>query len=208
VDERTLLELQTAAALWQSSSTSALQFPVLMRLANEEDYKHVGHVNFLDNQVSATTGTIRMRGIFDNHTGYFKPGLFARIRLPISKVYQPVLVPDEAIMSDQGRKYVFVVKKGKNKEGKDVDLVEYRKVKIVQALDQWRVIQAPDKGQEGKEGIALGERVIVSGMQRVREGAEVTATLQPPTALPQSPLVKLLNSKRLVAAPQKQLDGE
>jgi len=166
-----------------------------MRLANEENFEHVGHLNFVDNQVSGTTGTIRMRGIFENRTGYFKPGLFARIRLPIGKVFRPILVPDEAIMSDQGRKYVFVVTKGTNKEGKAADVVSYRRVKLGQALDQWRVIQAPAKGQEGKEGIALGERVIVSGMQRVREGAEVTATLQPATALPQSPLVKLLNTE-------------
>src|SRR5262249_42616921 len=109
VDERTYLDLAGPAVPGQSSWLSGLQFPVLMRLANEQEYTHVGTVHFVDNRVVANTGTIRMRGVFDNPKAYLKSGLFVRIRLPIGSPYQALLIPDEALLSDQGRKYLYVV---------------------------------------------------------------------------------------------------
>jgi RND family efflux transporter MFP subunit len=155
-----------------------------MRLANEDEFTHEGAIDFVDNRVVATTGTIRMRGVFKNTGGALKPGLFARIRLPIGSPYQALLVPDEALQSDQGRSYVYVVN--------DQNEVVYRPVKPGQAIHGLRVILPADKGKEGKEGVARGERVIVSGMQRVRPGAPVEATPQPPPERPDSPLGQLL----------------
>jgi multidrug efflux pump subunit AcrA (membrane-fusion protein) len=136
---------------------------------------HIGTVNFIDNRVNATTGTIRMRGVFPNPLKALKPNLFARIRLPTGRPYEAILIPDEAILSDQGRKYVDVVN--------DQEEVVYRPVTIGQEIRGLRVI---------KEGLAPGEWVIVSGMQRVKPGTKVQKKEQPPPKPPESPLSRLL----------------
>jgi RND family efflux transporter MFP subunit len=175
LDERTFQDLATSAVVGQTAWFSKLQFPVLMRLATEDDFKTVGTVDFIDNRVNASTGTIRMRGVFKNTERLLRSGLFVRIRLPIGNPYKALLVPDEAVQSDQGRKFLFVV----DATGE----VVYRPVKLGQALSGMRVI---------KEGLTEGEHVIVSGMQRVRQGAKVKAELVPPPKPPGSPLGKLL----------------
>jgi RND family efflux transporter MFP subunit len=154
-------------------------FPVVMRLANEDEFSKLGIVNFIDNRVNASTGTIRIRGVFDNTSGSLKPGLFVRIRLPTGAPYEPLLVPDEAVQSDQGRKYVYVVNGD--------DKVEYRSVTLGQSIQGLRVI---------KEGLNKGERVIVSGMQRVRRDMAVQTKRQEPPRPPRSPLVELLTARR------------
>ena len=109
VNERTYLDLMQSSNTRQS--TAEMRFPVLMRLANEGEFTRPGTVDFVDNRVNAMTGTVRMRGVFPNDAKVLKPGLFVRIRLPIGTPYQSLLIPDEAVLSDQGRKYVFVVEK-------------------------------------------------------------------------------------------------
>jgi RND family efflux transporter MFP subunit len=188
VDERTYLELVESATPSPTSLLAGLSLPVLIRLANEDDYARSGTIDFIDNRVIATTGTVRMRGVFENPNGSLKSGLFVRIRLPIGRPYPALLIPDEALLSDQGRKYVWVV----NKENK----VEYRPVKLGQAIAGLRVIQPPDKGKEAKEGLSKGERVVISGMQRVRPGAQVQATMKAPPKPPESPLARLLAGRR------------
>jgi RND family efflux transporter MFP subunit len=136
-----------------------------MRLSNEDQYTREGIVNFIDNRVNANTGTIRMRGVFSNPKGVLKPGLFVRIRLPIGKPYEAVFIADEALLSDQGRKYVYVVN--------DKDEVVYRPVTPGQEVKGLRVI---------KDGLSGGERVIVNGMQRVRPGVTVRVKTPAPKA--------------------------
>jgi RND family efflux transporter MFP subunit len=188
VDERTYLDLRALTQSAGSSWFSDLHFPVLFRLANEEEFIHPGAINFLDNRVSATTGTIRMRGEFPNPGGQLKAGLFARIRLPIGAPYKAILVPDEALLSDQGKKYVYVVT-DKNDKGEPLghDRVVYRSVKIGQAVDGLRVI---------KEGLKADERVIIDGMQRVRPETEVKAALKPPPKPPTQALTQLLTAAK------------
>ncbi len=203
VDERTLLNL-LGPTYRKVGRLPDVRFPVLIRLANEDEFrfdpKHAGVVNFIDNQVTATSGTIRMRGVFHNPDGQLKAGLFARVRLPIGDVKKAILIPDEALMSDQGRKYVFVVN-NKNE-------VIYRKVRPGQQVGLLREILPPDPKQEGKEGIKEGERIIVQGQQRVRPGAAVTVKTQPPPQAPLSPLVRLLTTTQQAAAKQKLIDAE
>jgi RND family efflux transporter MFP subunit len=177
VDERTYLDLVEASSAGLTSWMSRSEYPLLMRLANEEEFSHLGTVNFVDNQVNANTGTIRLRGVFPNPTGILKPGLFARVRMPIGGSYKAVLIADEALQSDQGRKYVYVVD-AKNE-------VVYRKVKFGQAVSGLRVI---------KDGLAEGERVIISGMQRVRPGSHVEVQEQPAAAPPDSPWRRFLTN--------------
>jgi RND family efflux transporter MFP subunit len=184
VDERTYLELGAVTSARSTSWFSALKFPVLMRVANEDEFTQKGEVNFLDNRLNANTGTVRMRGVFQNPRGILKSGLFVRIRLPLGIPYKTLLIPDEAILSDQGKKYVYVVN--------DKDEVEYRSVSLGQAIQGLRAIKAAQKGNEGKEGLLAGDRVIVSGMQRVRAKLHVEVKMQEPPKAPKSSLTKLL----------------
>jgi RND family efflux transporter MFP subunit len=179
VDERTYLELVPPGSTDKHEAFTKLQFPVLLRLANEEDFTRTGVVDFVDNRVIATTGTIRMRAIFDNPTGAIRAGLFARIRLPVGAPYQALIIPDEAVSSDQGRKYVYVVD--------DKNEVAYRPVTLGQEIKDLRVI---------KDGLAKGDRVVISGMQRVRAGTLVNVTVQAPPRPPESPLAKLLKHQQ------------
>jgi RND family efflux transporter MFP subunit len=184
VDERTYIDLLHQVAPGHSSWYEGLQFPVMMRLSNEKEFERVGQVNFVDNRITATTGTVRMRGVFPNPSGLLKAGLFSRVRLPIGVAYRSIIIPDEAIQSDQERKYVWVVNSSNE--------VEYRSVTLGQAIGALRVIRPPEKGKEGKEGLTESDRIIVSGMQRVRKGVAVEAEMQPPPAPPHMPLVRLL----------------
>jgi multidrug efflux system membrane fusion protein len=184
VDERTYLNLLGQLAPGLKSWSEELSLPVLMSLATEKDFKRIGAVNFVDNRVAATTGTVKMRGRFDNAEGTLKAGMFARFRLPLGSAYDAIIIPDEAIQSDQERKYVWVV--NKNNE------VEYRSVQLGQAIGELRVIRPPEKGKEGKAGLSEGERIIISGMQRVRKGTQVEVQLQPPPAPPHMALVRLI----------------
>jgi multidrug efflux system membrane fusion protein len=194
VDERSYLDVLATATRSQGSlQPPVLELPVMIRLANETEFDRVGRINFVDNRVIATTGTVRLRGVFDNAAGFLKAGLFVRIRLPVAAPYDALLIPDEAILSDQERKYVWVVNASKE--------VEYRSVKLGQVVraahgGNLRVIRAPDPGQEGKEGLSGGESIIVAGMQRVRQGTPVDATPTPPPVPPDVPLVRLWNQVR------------
>jgi RND family efflux transporter MFP subunit len=184
VDERTYLELVAANSSPSSSSGgktwfSTLEFPVLMRLANQDEFTDMGKVNFLDNRLNANTGTVRMRGVFKNPTRILKSGLFVRIRLPLGASYKTLLIPDEALLSDQGRKYVYVVN--------DKEEVEYRSVTLGQSIEGLRAI---------KEGLKEGERVIVSGMQRVRPKLRVQVKMQDPPTPPKSSLTRMLAAYR------------
>jgi RND family efflux transporter MFP subunit len=163
VDERTYLELVGSDSPEQSSWLAGLQIPVLMRLANEDQFTRSGVINFIDNRVNATTGTLRMRAVFDNAKGLLRAGLFVRIRLPIGAPYETLLIPDEAILSDQGRQYVYLVN--------DENEVVYRSVTPGQEIQGLRVI---------KKGLSLGDRVIVTGTQRVRPKAQVELKMQDP----------------------------
>jgi RND family efflux transporter MFP subunit len=196
VDERTFLDLQKLQAEWlnplvkvkaglslpgvnplpvDSGIMLLAQSKVLMRLANEEKYTRIGVINFVDNRVIATSGTIRMRGVFENDSGDLTSGLFARVRLPIGKPYKALLVPDEALLSDQGRKYLYVVN--------DNNEVVYRDVELGQLIEGLRVI---------KKGLSPGEKVIVVGMQRVRPKQNVAVKTQEPPKPPVSPLKMLM----------------
>jgi len=131
--------------------------PLWIGLANEEGYPHQGKLVFLDNALDAATGTIRVRGLLDNHDRGFTPGLFARVKITGSKPYNAVLIKDSAVGTDQSVKYAFVV----DKENK----VEYRAIKLGPIIDGLRVV---------REGLQPGEVVVVNGLQRVRPGAAIS----------------------------------
>jgi RND family efflux transporter MFP subunit len=135
---------------------------VAVRLEGEDGYSHVGKLDFIDNAIDPTTGTIRGRAVFVND-GSFTPGQYGRLRVLTPATQTSLLVPETAISTDQSRKYVLVV----NKE----NVVEYRPVTLGQPHGDLRVIRA---GLEGDE------RVVVNGIQRAFPGAPVTP--QPATS--------------------------
>jgi multidrug efflux system membrane fusion protein len=114
VDESTYLHYQNLARSGQGASSNHMALPVEIGLTGEEGYPHQGKVDFLDNQLTPSTGTIRMRALLDNAQRQFTPGLFARVRLPGSAEFKATLIDDKAVLTDQDRKYVYIV----DKEGK------------------------------------------------------------------------------------------
>jgi RND family efflux transporter MFP subunit len=130
-------------------------------LSSEDDYPHPGHIDYVNNRVDAQTGTIQVRGVFENTDASLLPGLFARLRAPISVQKEALVVPESAFGIDQQGYYLLVVN--------EQNQVEYRGVEVGSATTGLRVVQ---------KGIAAGERVIVNGLQRVRPGA----TVNPQTA--------------------------
>ncbi|MDB6077090.1 MAG: rane protein [Akkermansiaceae bacterium] len=159
VDETTALtfeKLKRAGALPNENG----KIPVDMQLSDEADYPHHGYIESANNRLDAGTGTLVYRMVFPNTDDKLVPGLFARVRLPVSAPQSTLLVSERAIGTDQSQKFVFTV-------GAD-NTVAYKSVKLGPVIDGKRVI---------RDGLQADERVIVNGLQRVRPGAVVTATL-------------------------------
>jgi RND family efflux transporter MFP subunit len=147
--------------------------PVTLELIDEHDFKHTGKIDFVDNAISTSTGTIRGRAVFDNHEGIFTPGMFGRLRVPGSPPHTALLVPDAAIGSEQVRKYVLVVD--------DTGAVKQKYVTLGQLDGGLRVI---------KDGVDASDRVIVNGLVRARAGIKVNAQEQGAPAASQRPAAK------------------
>lgn len=130
---------------------------VELKLIDEQKYGHKGRMDFVDNVIDRSTGTIRGRALFDNPNGIFTPGMFARVRVPTSPPYEALLVPEVAIGSEQTRKFVLTVNAENTAQPKYVTLGP---------LDgELRVI---------KSGLAADDALIVNGIARVRPGQKVT----------------------------------
>ena len=127
-------------------------------LESEEDFTHEGTLDFVDNRIDPTTGTIRVRGEVDNKSGMFTPGARARVRLPIGKEHKELVVPDSAIQADQNRRYLLVV--GPDKIVKRLDV----KVDPKLLKDGMRVVTPAKQG----ETLQTTDQVIVEGLQTAR----------------------------------------
>ena len=155
-DEQIYLKYTALAQRGERQSSRDVANPVLMGLANEDDYPRRGLMVFVDNQVDPRTGTIRARASFENKDGFLTPGLFARVKLLGHNSFQAVLVDDRAIGTDQSQKFVYVV---------DADnKIAYRTVKLGRLTEGLRIVT---------EGLRPGEQVVVNGLQRVRPGAVI-----------------------------------
>jgi RND family efflux transporter MFP subunit len=136
------------------------KMPVSLGLSDEEGFPHQGIVDFEDNQLDANTGTRRLRGVFDNHDDLLLPGLYARIRLDVGPPHQALLIAEAAIARDQGQKFIYVVR--------DNDTVEYRQVKVGRLYNGLREITG---------NLKPTERVVVSGLQRLRPDMQINPEL-------------------------------
>ncbi len=169
LDERTVLRLRRMIQSGTVKSPQDVELPAQVAVADDPNYTMTGIINFIDNQLDGSTGTLRGRAVVQNHDGLLSPGLFVRLRVPIGAPHKAVLVREEALGSDQGQRFVYVVEKVKNKDtGVEEDVVAYRRVQIGMLLGGRRVIES---------GLELNERVIVTGLQRVRPGAKVQAKM-------------------------------
>jgi membrane fusion protein, multidrug efflux system len=134
------------------------KIPIELRLMNETGYPHKGVIDYIAPQVDASTGTLRVRGVFANPDHVLLPGLFARVRVPPSQgpEQEALLVPETALGSDQAGRYVLVVDQD--------DVVDKRSVSVGPAVDELRVID---------KGLAAEDRVIVTGLMRAVPGQKV-----------------------------------
>jgi RND family efflux transporter MFP subunit len=156
-DEQSFLRYERLAAGSKDVSRRAGSADVLLKLIDEQKFSHAGRMDFIDNVIDKSSGTIRGRAVFANPDGLFTPGMFARVRIPASAPYEALLVPDAAIGSEQARKYVLVV-------GAD-NTVAQKYVTLGEAREPLRVIKA---------GLDANDRVIVNGLMRARPGQKVT----------------------------------
>lgn len=159
VDEATYLRYQQLARQGQAAGGQRTALPVEIGLVGEQGYPHQGKVDFQDNQLTPSTGTIRMRALLDNRDRLFTPGLFARVRLPGSAEFRATLIDDKAILTDQDRKFVYVLDNEGKAQRRDID---------------------PGRLTEGlrivRKGLNPGDKVIVDGLQKVfMPGMAVTA---------------------------------
>ncbi|TPG49709.1 efflux RND transporter periplasmic adaptor subunit [Sphingomonas glacialis] len=134
--------------------------PVEVQLADETGYRWHGRMEFVDNAVDPNSGTIRAHAVISNPDGFLTPGLFGRARLLGSGTYHAMLVPDEAVVTDQTRKLVYVV----GKDGKAIQ----RPVETGPQVEGLRVI---------KTGLAAGEHVVIEGITTLQPGMPVKAVL-------------------------------
>ncbi len=174
VDERSLLgymrrrvggDVQTAPGNLREQ-----EIPCYLQLADEKDFPHVGKIDFASAEVNAGTGTARLRGVFENKDRSLVSGLFVRIRVPVSKPYQALMIPERALATDQNIRFVYVV----GQDGK----AERRNVELGGQRGELRIV---------KSGLAQGDRVIVKGIQRVRPGQLVEAESEPAAGAPSTP---------------------
>jgi multidrug efflux system membrane fusion protein len=175
MDEPTLLRVRKALNEGRIKPRKpGTELPVLLALQGEDGFPHPGTVNFVDNQVDPTTGSISVRGVFPNPrpeggVRLLSPGMFVRIRLPIGPPHPALLVIDRAVASDQGLKYVYVVD-AKND-------VQYRRVTTGPLQDDGlRVIV---------KGLEQGDWVVVGGLQQVRPRMQVQPERMPMPSLDQ-----------------------
>lgn len=163
IDEPTLLTALKNLYAGKLPPLDSRQITVLMGLQNETGFPHKGVADFADNVLNTSTGTLTVRAVFANpaasntDTRMFIPGMFARMKVPLSLPHPALLIAEQAIGTDQGQKFVYVVD--------DKNVVQYRKV-TPGALegDGLRVIT---------EGIQESDQIVVNGMQLIRTGDTV-----------------------------------
>jgi len=156
IDEDTLLKFNALAHSGKIETNNSGQTPIELQLADEKDFPHQGYVE------SSTPARPQHRqhsfaGVFPNGDGRIVPGLFARIRLPLSERHPVLLVADSAIGTDQAQKYVLALTA--------TNTVEYRSVQLGPVVEGRRIVRS---------GLQAGDKIIVNGLQRARPGMPVT----------------------------------
>ncbi len=167
IDENSLLKLQALQRDKKTFTNGDGRMPVELQLSNEKDFPHKGHVESFDNRLDAGTGSMVLRAEFPNDDGMLTPGLFARVRLPMTAKYAALLVDEKSILTDQANKFVLGVD-----ESKTPVMSVYKPVVIGPSIDGKRIIRS---------GLKIGDKIIVNGQARLPQpGMPVAPTEAPP----------------------------
>lgn len=170
MDENSLLKFNALAGSGRLEKDQAGKIPVELQLADESDFSHRGYIESFDNRLSGETGSILLRAVFPNDDGRIVPGLFARIRVPLSDRHPAFLVEERAIGTDQAQKFVLTLT--------PTNTVAYRPVQLGPSINGRRVVRS---------GLAGTEEIVVNGLQRVRPGMGVLPQAE---AAPAAPLAQ------------------
>ena len=165
VDEDSYLKFSQLVRAKELGNDYDGKIPVQMELADETNFPHTGYVESFDNHLDSDMGSILVRALFSNGDGGLVPGLFARVRIPMSDRHSAFLVDERAIGTDLSQKFVLVLT--------PTNTVAYQPVQLGPLVDGKRVIRS---------GLEAGEQIVVNGMERVRPGMPVSATREPATA--------------------------
>jgi RND family efflux transporter MFP subunit len=150
IDENTLLRAQALISGKKVTLDAEGRIPVELKLGDETEFTHKGWFESLDNRVMAGTGSIVLRAIIPNPEGKLVPGMFARIRLPLSEKQATILVEETAIKTDQGQKFVYVID--------EKSLAQYRPVVLGPSVQGKRIIRS---------GLKEGDVVVVNGLAKI-----------------------------------------
>jgi RND family efflux transporter MFP subunit len=167
VDERSYLSYSRLGRNGTRPSGRLTPYEVKIQLTDEDEPKHTGNLDFVNNRIDNATGTMRGRAIVTNSDLFLQPGLFGRISIPGSNEYEGVLVPDQAVGTDQNRRIVFVVG--------DNNVLTPTVIRPGPRIDGYRVVRTGLKGDE---------TIVVNGLARVRPGMTIDPQVQelPPVA--------------------------
>ena len=157
IDEDTLLKFNELVYSKKLDTTADGKIPVELELADEDNFPHQGYIESFDNKLDPDTGSILLRAVFPNDDGRIMPGLFARIRIPLSERHDALLIDERSIGTDQANKFVLTLT--------PTNTVQYQAVELGPLVDGKRVVRS---------GLAVGEKIVVNGLARVRPGMPVT----------------------------------
>lgn len=149
-DENIYLKYQAQANAGERPSSRDAPNPVQVGLASSSDFPFRGYMDFVDNRIDPATGTIQGRAVIDNPDGFLIPGLFARVRLLGSGEYEAVLIHEAAVLTDQDRKFVYVVT-GENAAVR-------RDIVLGREIEGLRIVE---------DGLERGERIVVNGVRKI-----------------------------------------
>src|SRR5271154_6161266 len=157
IDEDTLLKFNSLVESKKLGTTDGGKIPVELQLADESEFPHKGYIESFDNRLDPNTGSILLRAVFTNDDDRIVPGLFARIRIPLSERHPVLLVDERAIGTDQANKFVLTLT--------STNTVQYQAVELGPLVEGKRVVRS---------GLAAGEKIVVNGLSHVRPGIPVT----------------------------------
>ncbi|MDB5388829.1 MAG: mexA [Planctomycetaceae bacterium] len=172
-DERTILQMRRSVEQGKLKAAPDFEAKVEVALAGEENFSLHGKINWVDNQIDPGTGTLRSRVAIENPNLLLSPGMFVRLRVPVGPQEPALMIPEESLGSDQGQRYVYII--NANNE------IEYRRVDVGWVTEGRRVIRS---------GLKLEDRVVVTGLQRIRPKTLVAAKPYIKTPAAQQPAEK------------------
>jgi RND family efflux transporter MFP subunit len=158
IDEDAYLKFNDLVRAKKLGDDDGGKIPVEMELADEHGFPHAGQIESFDNQLNPNTGSILLRAVFHNNDGSIVPGLFARIRIPLSDRHPALLVDERAIGTDQSQKFVLALT--------PTNTVAYQPVELGPLIEGQRIVRS---------GLQAGQEIVVNGLERVRPGMPVTA---------------------------------